>query len=125
MNNDDIQQERRVRQQHRTESLKALNDGISTRRYVCQSLWWGPYLSTTTKYRNDNMKCPTTLTTITHQVPRNYYKEYQVLIPGIKKEKRQGKNEKKRKKIKNETKTNMHALREQAESGGNKVAVCW
>ena len=36
--NDDIQQERRVRQQHRTESQKALNDGISTRRDVCQSL---------------------------------------------------------------------------------------
>ena len=34
----DIQQERRVRQEHRTESLKALHDGISTRRYVCQSL---------------------------------------------------------------------------------------
>ena len=27
--------------------------------------------------------------------------------------------------MKNETKTNMHALREQAESGGDKVAVCW
>ena len=36
--NDDIQQERRVRQQHRTESRKALNDGISTRRDVCQAL---------------------------------------------------------------------------------------
>ena len=36
--NYDIQQEGRARQQHRTESLKALNDGISTRRYVCQSL---------------------------------------------------------------------------------------
>ena len=34
--NDDIQQERRVRQQHRTEPLKALIEGISTRRYVCQ-----------------------------------------------------------------------------------------
>ena len=27
--------------------------------------------------------------------------------------------------MKNETKTNMHALREQAESGGGKVSVCW
>ena len=35
---DDIQEERRVRQQYRTEALKVLNDGISTRRYVCQSL---------------------------------------------------------------------------------------
>ena len=69
------------------------------------------------------MKCPTTLTTIIYQVPRNYYKEYQVLIPGIKKEKRQGKKENKGKKMK--TKTNMHALREQAESEGDKVAVCW
>ena len=36
--NDDIQQERRVRQQHRAESLKALYDGISTSGYACQSL---------------------------------------------------------------------------------------
>ena len=36
--NDEIQQERCVRQQHRTESSKAPDDGISTRRYVCQSL---------------------------------------------------------------------------------------
>ena len=36
--NDDIQQERRVRQQHRTESRKTLDDGISTRPDVCQSL---------------------------------------------------------------------------------------
>ena len=35
---DDIQQERRVRQHHHIESSKSLNDGISTRRYVCQSL---------------------------------------------------------------------------------------
>ena len=35
---EDIQQERRVRQQHRTESSKAQDDGISTRRYVRQSL---------------------------------------------------------------------------------------
>ena len=64
--------------------------------------WWGPYLSTT-KYHNDNMKCPTTITII-YQAPRNYYKEYQV--PGsIKNEKRQGKKVKKR----NETKTNKHA----------------
>ena len=70
--------------------------------------------------------CPTTLTTIIYQVARNYYKEYQVvLIPGIKKDKRQGKKEKERKEMKNETKTNMHALREQAESGGDTVAVCW
>ena len=72
--NDDIQQERRVRQQHRTESLKALNDGISTRRYVCQLLWWRPYLSTTTKNHNDNMKCPTTSRAITYQVPHKYSK---------------------------------------------------
>ena len=76
------------------------------------------------KYHNDNMKCPTTLTTIMYQVPRNYYKQDQVLIPGIKKEKRQGKKEKKRKNMQNETKTNTHALREQAESGGDRVAVC-
>ena len=60
-----------------------------------------------------------------YQVPRNYYKEYHVLIPGIKREKRQGKKEKKRQKNKNQTKTNMHAHREQVESGGDKVAVCW
>ena len=48
------------------------------------------------------MKCPNKLTTIMCQVPRNYYKEYQVLIPGNKKEKRQGK--KGNKKTKNETK---------------------
>ena len=58
--NDGIKQERRVRQQHRTESLKTLNDGISTRFYVRQSLVVGTattihsidcirYLSTTTK----------------------------------------------------------------------------
>ena len=69
------------------------------------------------------MKCPTPLTTIIYQVPRNYDKEYQVLIPGNKKEKRQGKKEKERKEMKNETKTNMNALREQPESGGDKVCL--
>ena len=117
MNNDYSQQEQRVRQQHSTDSFKALNDGISTRRYVCHSLW-GPYLLTT-KYHNDNMKCPTTLTAIIYQVPRNYCcKEYQV--PGIKR-KKAGKERRKRKMKK---KKNMHALREQAESGWDKVAVC-
>ena len=40
------------------------------------------------------MKCPTTLTTIICQVPHNYHKEYQVLIPVIKKEKKTGKKKK-------------------------------
>ena len=43
--NDEIQQERRVR--HRTESRKELNDGISTRRDVCQSLVVGTTTTTT------------------------------------------------------------------------------
>ena len=67
------------------------------------------------------MKFPTT-TTIIYQVPRNYYKVYQV--PGRLKKVRD-RERKKRKEIKNETKANIHALREQAESGGDKVAVCW
>ena len=53
----------------------------------CVSHWWGLLLTllrmysidyihclSTTKYQ---LKCPTTLTTIRHQVPRNYTKEYQ------------------------------------------------
>ena len=56
---DDIQQERRVQQQHRTESLIALNEQDVT----CASHWWGLlqlymysidyiyFLSTTTKHQ--------------------------------------------------------------------------
>ena len=66
--NDDIQQERRVWQQHRTESLETRNGGISTRRYVCQSLVgstmysidYTHYLST------PSLKCPTTGKTTTY-----------------------------------------------------------
>ena len=121
--NDDIQQERRVRQQYRTESLKALNDGISTRRYVCH--WWGSYLSTTTKYHDDNMKCRTTLPTLMYQVPRIYYKGY--LVPGTRYQEGKKTEKKKRKneKMKNDSRTNMHAFKEQAESRGDKVAACW
>ena len=88
--NDDIQQERRVRQQHRTESLKALNDGISIRRYVCQ--YYIHYLFTTTNqpeildYVNNIIYISGT-----SQLIRT--KEYHV--PGIKKKK----TERKKKKI--------------------------
>ena len=130
--NDGIKQERRVRQQHRTESLKTLNDGISTRFYVRQSLVVGTattihsidcirYLSTTTKcqpempdYVNNNIWGTSQLLRSTR---------YQV--SGRKKDREWKKSWKKKRKMKNETKTNMHALREQAESGSDKVAVCW
>ena len=99
---------------------------------VCQSLWWGSYLSTATKYNNDSMKCPTRLTTIIYHVPRNYYKEYRVLIPGINKEKRQGKKEKKKRQGKKEKNKKWKmkqkqtcSLREQAKSGEDEVVVCW
>ena len=78
---DDIQQEQRVQPQHPTESLKALNDGFSTRRYVCRSLvgtttTTGVCIASTTStfslQQSINLKCPTTLTTIIYQVPRNY-----------------------------------------------------
>ena len=61
---------------------------------TCVSHSDGDHISTT-KYHNDNMKCPTTLTTILYQVPRNYCKEDQILIPGINKEKILGKKIKK------------------------------
>ena len=79
--NDDIQQERRVRQQHRTEWRKKLNDGISTRRDVRQSLVVGTTTTICTEYnistislqqQSINLTCTTTLTTISYQVPRNY-----------------------------------------------------
>ena len=67
-----------------------------------------------------NLKYPTTLTTMYIRYLATT-KEYQV--PGIKKEKRR-KEEKKRKKNR-KMRENKHALREQAESSGDKVAVCW
>ena len=91
-------------------ALKALSDVISTRRHVFESLWWWPSLSTT-EYHNDDMKCPTTLTKIIHQVPRNYYKEY--TRHQVSRRKRDRERKKRNKKMKNETITNMHALREQ------------
>ena len=91
--------------------------------------------TTTTIYRMDyihfslqqqsiNLKCPTTLTTIIRQVPRNY-----LGVPGTRyqvsrrKEDREWK--KINKKIKWKMKQDKRALREQAESWGDKVAVCW
>ena len=78
------------------------------------------------------MKCPTRLTTIIYHVPRNYYKEYRVLIPGINKEKRQGKKEKKKRQGKKEKNKKWKmkqkqtcSLREQAKSGEDEVVVCW
>ena len=74
--NDDIQQKLRVRQQCRTESLKALNNGISTRRDVCQPL---VVTTTTTMYSIDfiHYLCPISQPEIPdhvnnniHQVPR-------------------------------------------------------
>ena len=68
------------------------------------------------------MTYPTRLTTI---YIRNLAttKEYQV--PGTKKEKRRKERKEKTRRKKTKMKQNKHVLREQAESSGDNVFVCW